>query len=158
MARYADKHHQDIQLNGGNLVYISTEHFPLAHYLSHKLAPHWVGPIPISGIISGVACHINLLEEYRHIQPIFYLSYLHPKVGLVPTRSLPPPPLNNDTAGEFKVENILDSHLGRYGTKYLIKWLVYPVFEAMWEPDAHVAYAPDILHSFLSCQERQSFH
>ena len=48
-------------------------------------------------------------------------------------------------AGEFEVEDILDSRLGRSGTEYLVKWLGYPVFEAMWEPAAYLANALDIL-------------
>ena len=43
----------------------------------------------------------------------------------------PPLPLNDDTAGEFEVKDVLDSHLGRSGTEYLFKWLGYPVFEAI---------------------------
>ena len=30
MAKYADKHRRDIHLNVGDLVYVSTVHFPLA--------------------------------------------------------------------------------------------------------------------------------
>ena len=49
---------------------------------------------------------------------------------------------NDEAAGEFEVEGILDSHLGCSGTKYLVKWLGYPVFEATWELAAHLANAP----------------
>ena len=78
-------------------------------------------------------------------------------MGLVPPHSLSPLPLNDDAAGELEVEDILNSHLGRYGTEYLVKWLVYPVFEATWEPAEHLANAPDILHSSLSHRGRRSF-
>ena len=128
MAKYADKHCHDVSLNVGNLVYVLTKHFPLAHQLSCKLAPYWVGPFPINSIISWVAYCIKLLEEYGCIHPMFHVSYLHAHVGPVPTYPPSPLPLDDDTAGEVQVEGILDSHLGCYGTEYLIKWLEYLVF------------------------------
>ena len=115
MARYADKHLWDIQLNVGNLVYVSTEHLPLACKLFYKLAPYWVGFFPISGILSWVTYHINFPEEYRCIHPIFYISYFHPHVGPVPTHPPPPLLLNNDAAGKFEVKDILNSYLDCYG-------------------------------------------
>ena len=83
-------------------------------------------------------------EEYGCIHPIFHVNYLHPHVDPVPP--CPPQPLSLDykAAGEFEAEDILDSRLGRSGTKYPVKWLGYPVFEAMWEPAEHLANAPDI--------------
>ena len=100
----------------------------------------------ISSSISWVAYYINLLEEYGYIHPVFYVSYLHPHVGPVLPHPLPPLLLNDDAAGEYEVEDILDSRLGCYGTKYLIKCLRNPVFEAMWEPAKHLANAPDTLY------------
>ena len=77
--------------------------------------------------------------------PVFHVSYLHPHVGPVPACPPSPLPFDDNAAGEFEVEDILDSHLGSYGTEYLVKWLGYPVFEATWEPAEHLANAPDIL-------------
>ena len=91
-------------------------------------------------------------EEYGHIYPIFYVGYLHPHVGPVPPCTPPPLTFDDEAAGEFEVEDILNSHLGRSGTEYLVKRLVYPIFEAMWELVEHLAYAPDIVHLFLSRQ------
>ena len=146
MTNYAGKYCCGVSLNVGNLVYVSTEHFPLACWLSIKLVPHWVGSFPISGIISWVAYHISLPEEYGNIHPTLYSSYLHPHIGPVPTHPFLPLLLDDDAAGEFNVEDILDSHLGCYGTEYLIKWLSYPIFEAIWKPAEDLAHAPDILH------------
>ena len=101
---------------------------------------------PNSGILSHIVYHINLLEEYSHIQPIFYASYLCPHVGPLPTCTPPPLPLNDDDAGEFELENILDFHLNYYRTIYIINWLGYPVFEATWETAEYLANAPDIFY------------
>ena len=89
--------------------------------------------------------YINFLEEYGHIHPIFYVSYLHPHVKPVPT--CPPSPLllDDNIAGEFEVEDVLYSCLGGYGTEYPFKWLRYPFFRAMWESAEYLASAPDIL-------------
>ena len=84
-------------------------------------------------------------EEYGHIHPIFYVSYLRPHVGPVPAHPPSPLPLDDNAAGEFEVKDILDSHLGHYGTEYPVKWLGYPVFKAMWEPAAHLANTPNVL-------------
>ena len=72
--------------------------------------------------------HINLPEEYGCIHPVFYVSYLHPHVEPVPPCPPSPLPLDDNAAGEFEVKDILDSHLGHYGTEYLINWLRCPVF------------------------------
>ena len=129
---------------------MSTEHFPLAYQLFCKLAPCWVGPISIRSTISWIAYPINFLEEYGCIQPVFHTSYLYPHIGPVPPCPPLPLPLDDEAAGEFEVEDILDSHLGRSGTEYLVKWLGYTFFKAMWEPAEHLTSAPDILHQFLS--------
>ena len=57
-----------------------------------------------------------------------HINYLCPHLGPVPTCPSLPLPLDNNAAGEFEVEDILDSHMHRYGTEYLVKWLSYPVF------------------------------
>ena len=67
-------------------------------------------------------------------------------MGPVPPHPPLPLPLDDDAAGEYKVESILDSHLDCYGTEYLVKWPSYPVFEAVCKLAEHLAIAPDILH------------
>ena len=63
---------------------------------------------------------------------------------VVSTRPPSPIPLDDDAADEFKVEDILDSCLGCYGTKYIVKWLGYPAFEVIQEPAKYLANAPNI--------------
>ena len=83
-------------------------------------------------------------EEYGRIQPVFHVSYLHPQVGPTPLCPSPPFPLDDEVAGEFEIEDILDSRLDHSGTKYPVKWLGYLVFEAKWELVAYLANALDI--------------
>ena len=77
MAFSTDKHCRDVLFHSGDLVYINTAQFSLASGISRKLAPKWVGPFPIEWVISSVAYHISLPEEYRHIHPVFHVSSLH---------------------------------------------------------------------------------
>ena len=50
--------------------------------------------------------------EYGCVHPMFHASYLRPHYG--PAPPLPPAPLSLDdvAAGEYEVEDILDSHIG----------------------------------------------
>ena len=77
---------------------------------------------------------------------MFYVSCLPPHVG--PAPPLPPVqlPLNDVAAGEYEVEDILDSYLGHSSFKYLVKWLRYPVFESTWEPTSPLVNVPSIFH------------
>ena len=56
-------------------------------------------------------------------------------------------------AGEYKVKVILDSRLDHFGTQYLVKWLGYPVFKAMWEPAKHLANALIFFISFYLAKD-----
>ena len=59
-----------------------------------------------------------------------------------------------DDVGEFEVERVLDHHRVHCGhvwvDEYLIKWVGYGLFEATWEPSAHLANAPTALADFLA--------
>ena len=89
MAYSADKHRCDITFHTGDLVYVNTAHFSLAPGLFKKLAPKWVGPLPIEQVISSVAYCISLPKEYGHIHPVFHISSLHGHHS--PPTSCPPP-------------------------------------------------------------------
>ena len=58
---------------------------------------------------------------------------------------------------EFEVERVLDHcrvHRGHvWVDEYLVKWVGYGVFEATWEPSAHLANAPTALADFLATQD-----
>ena len=55
------------------------------------------------------------------MHPAFYISCLWPRLGLA--LPLPPVslPIENAAAGEYKVEDILDSHMGDFKPEYLMK-------------------------------------
>ena len=76
---------------------------------------------------------------------MFHVSYLCPYLG--PAATLPPAPLplNDAAAGEYEVEEILDSRTGYSGTNYLVKWLGLPVFESTLELASYLANTLDII-------------
>ena len=146
MAKYADKHHYDIFLNVGDLVYVSTEHFLLGHASCLISSLHvGVDLFPSVALFRGLYIILTCQKKKGRIHLVFYFSYLCPHVGPVPARPPSPLPLDDNAAGEFEVEEILDSCLDHYGTEYLVKWLGYPTFKATWESAEHLANAPDIL-------------
>ena len=78
------------------------------------------------------------------MHPEFHATYLQPHLG--PALCLPPAPLDDVAAGEYKVKDILDLCMSCFGPEYLVKWLGYPVLESLWELVSHQANAPNILH------------
>ena len=79
-----------------------------------------LGLFPSVALFFGLY-HIKFLEEYGHIHPVFHVSYLRPHIRTVPTHPPSPLPLNENAAGEFEVEDILDSCLGHSVTEYIVK-------------------------------------
>ena len=107
MACSADKHCHDVMFHSGNLVFVNAAHFSLAPGLSRKLAPNWVGPFPIEKLISSVAYHIVLPEEYRHIYAVFHISSLHGDHRPPSSYSSPMFPVSDSFLPDYKVEDIL---------------------------------------------------
>ena len=58
---------------------------------------------------------------------------------------------------EFEVERVLDQRQVHCGCvwvdEYLVKWVGYGLFEATWEPSAHLANAPTALADFLATRD-----
>ena len=77
---------------------------------------------------------------------VFHVSYLWPHLGPAPPLPTAPLPLDDAVAGEYEVEDILDSCMGHSGPDCLVKWLGYPVVESKWEQASHLANTLDILH------------
>ena len=75
------------------------------------------------------------------MHPIFSISYLWPYLGPAPPLPPAPLPLDDLAAGEYEIEDILDSEIGHYRPDYLLKYLGYPVFMSTWEPASHLANA-----------------
>jgi Chromo (CHRromatin Organisation MOdifier) domain len=48
----------------------------------------------------------------------------------------------------YKVEQILKHRKHGQGYEYLIKWIGYPITEALWEPKSNLTEAMDILQKY----------
>lgn len=59
--------------------------------------------------ISTISYHIELPAEYGHVHYVFHINYLCPHKGPALPQPIVPFPLDDVAAGEYKVENILDS-------------------------------------------------
>lgn len=71
----------------GQRVMLSTGNLPL-QVESHKLAPRFVGPFPISRIINPTTVCLSLPLSLHRVHPSFHVSQLRP---LVSCRLFPPP-------------------------------------------------------------------
>ncbi len=132
----------------GQKVWLSTKNIPLRS-VCNKLAPKFIGPFPVTKIISPVTVRLKLPPAYRRIHPVskvkpVFRSHLNP-----PTPVLPPPRLV-DGEPTYSVNRILDSRQRGRGFQYLVDWEGYGPEERIWVP------ARDILdHSLIDDYNQQ---
>ena len=107
-----------------DLVYMSTEHFPIGT-LAYLVSSLHIGLDLFPSVVLFLGLHIILIcqKSMGASTLYYYINYLHPHIGPVFPYLPSPLPLDDNAAGEFKVEDILYSRLGCYGTEYLVKWL-----------------------------------
>ncbi len=148
-AAYANRRRRDVEFSPGDLVMLSTQHLPLPPPLTRKLAPRWLGPLPVLARVGAVAYRLQLPPSLTRLHAVFHISLLKKYEGdVAPAPREPIFAVGDDE--EFEVERILNHRSSRRGTQYLIQWKGYPLFEATWEPEANLGNSPDLLSSYKS--------
>ena len=146
-----DKTRREEEWNVGDRVFLSTQHLrTFAMHLLPKLRRRWVGPFTITEVVSLVAFQLDLPPGWQ-IHPTFHASNLkayiqHPEFE---QEVDPPPPVLVDGNLEYKVEAILRHRYKGDRHQYLVSWKGYDLSEATWEPESHLANAPNILADYL---------
>jgi hypothetical protein len=76
--KYTNSKRRPLTLQPGSLVMLNTQHLPLPPGLSKKLAPKWLGPLPVLSSVGPVAYKVELPPKLQNLHPVFHVSLLKP--------------------------------------------------------------------------------
>ena len=129
---------------------LSTRNLSVNQHLPTKLCQRWIGPYSITKVISLVAYRLDLPPAWR-VHPVFHVSNLKrwTQSKEFEREERPPSPMMVEGHEEYEVEAIL-RHKGK-GARclYQVLWKGFPITEASWEPELHLANAPQVMEEYL---------
>ena len=130
-------------------MHVSTSNFKLPVGLTRKFTPLFVGPFPVLARVGNVSYRVDLPADFGNVHNVFHVSSLKAHCGEAPRQraALFVP----DVAGEeFEVDCLLDRRTRRNRVEYLVQWKGYGVYDATWEPEAHLKNASEAIRAFES--------
>ena len=122
---HADKHRRPTpELHVGDKVLVSMKHFALEPGLKLKLAPRFIGPVPITEVIGprNLAYRVELPPPLHRKHNVFHVSSLK-KYYAQGVDAHPVLPHINDSESMWQVDCIYDTKDAGRQRKYLVKWL-----------------------------------
>ena len=146
-AEYYNRNRSDPVYAPNQLVWLSTEN--IRRTTAKVATKRWCGPFAIERMVGRLAAKLRIPENYR-IHDVFHVSLLKPykaRLGL-PTPYVPIP-LGESEDPVLEVDLVLHHEevskgSGKY--RYYIKWLGYPMHDATWEPEEHIA--PSLIRDY----------
>ncbi|QRV93625.1 Transposon Tf2-1 polyprotein [Ceratobasidium sp. AG-Ba] len=138
MTKQANQHRRPVDIEEGDLVYVSTKHMRMPKGFARKLAPKYVGPYRVERVVTpGASYKIELPEELkaRGVRPVFHASLLRYHVP-VDDRRFPGREFNQiatlgDAPQEWAVDRIT-SHKGK-GRDAIFE-ILWKTGDRTWEP------------------------
>jgi Chromo (CHRromatin Organisation MOdifier) domain/Integrase core domain len=159
---FADSKRRDVDpLKVGDQVLLSTKNIRLKRGTGVlKLLPRWIGPFPVTEVVSALAYRLELPESLK-IHPVFHVSLLKP-YRPSERRQPPPPPLllTDEDDDIYEVQAIIDDRqVSRRGgtkkTQYLVVWKGYGPEHNSWEPDENLENARSAIKKYLRTKARK---
>lgn len=102
--RYQNQKRRPLTFQPGDQVLLATTNLALPPGFTKKLAPKWLGPMPVVRAVGKVSYEVALPATLRRLHPVFHVSLLKPWVGAVPPQR--PPVFTAPDDEEFEVERI----------------------------------------------------
>lgn len=153
--KFANQHRRDVSFNGGDKVWLATHHLPTEG--CYKFKERFIGPFPITKVISPVAYKLDLPPTVT-THPVFHVSLLKPYFD-DPTMHCEQPewePWTRDGVVEYEVLDILDVRGRGPNKEYLVHWKGKTREQATWEPKENLKNSMHKVRAFaLTRKKRQ---
>jgi Chromo (CHRromatin Organisation MOdifier) domain len=117
----------------GQMVWLDLRHLKTNYH--KKMALKQEGPFEIGKVLGPVTYQLKIPESWQ-IHKVFHAALLQPyrENKVYGENYIRPPPDIEEGEEVYEVEQILKHRKCGQGHEYLIKWVSYPITEALWEP------------------------